>query len=70
VIVLYESPHRIEKTVQTINDEWGEDVQLSISREISKKFEQHLRGKVGEVLEKIKSHPLKGEIVLVLDRRL
>lgn len=65
-VVLYESPHRIEKTVNEIKNVLGREVKISISRELSKKFEEHIRGSAGEVLEKIKQKPLKGEIVMVV----
>lgn len=65
-MIFYESPHKIEKTIADFVTYFGPERQASISREISKKFEETLRGTVAELLEKIKTKPLKGEIVVVV----
>lgn len=65
-VVLYESPHRIAKTLQQISEVVGEDTQVSLSREISKKFEEHIRGTAKEVLEQVIAKPVKGELVLII----
>jgi 16S rRNA (cytidine1402-2'-O)-methyltransferase len=65
-VVLYESPHRIQKLVQEVMQYFGEDRLMSISREISKKFEEHIRGTAADILLKIEPHPLKGEIVVCI----
>lgn len=65
-MVFYESPHKIEKTIADFATYFGEDRQASISREISKKFEETLRGTVSELLKTIQIKPLKGEIVVVV----
>lgn len=69
-IVLFESPHRISKTLEKLKENLGEAVQVSLSREISKKFEEHLRGSVQDVLAQLVVKPAKGEMVLVVDNRL
>ncbi|MDR2123341.1 MAG: 16S rRNA (cytidine(1402)-2'-O)-methyltransferase [Flavobacteriaceae bacterium] len=66
-IILYESPHKINSTLEQIAEFFGEERKISLSREISKIYEETLRGNVGEVLEKCKEKPLKGEIVLLID---
>jgi len=68
-IVLYESPHRINKTLEKLKENLGEEVQVSLSREISKKFEEHIRGTVVDVLAHLDAKPGRGEMVLVLDNR-
>ncbi len=68
-IVLYESPHRITKTLGMLKENLGEEIQVSLSREISKKFEQHIRGSVAEVLAQLEVKPAKGEMVLVIDNK-
>lgn len=65
-IILYESPHRIEKTVAAILDVFG-DRQICIAREISKKFEQFIRGSVSEVTAVLNQKKLKGEIVIIIE---
>lgn len=64
--VFYESPHRIQKALEECVELLGPDRQVCIAREISKMFEEYIRGNAGEVLERIKQHPLKGEIVLIV----
>jgi 16S rRNA (cytidine1402-2'-O)-methyltransferase len=65
-MVFYESPHKIEKTISDFTEYFGAERQASISREISKKFEETLRGSLNELLVRIKEKPLKGEIVVVV----
>jgi 16S rRNA (cytidine1402-2'-O)-methyltransferase len=66
-IILYESPHKIISTLEQIVEFFGEERKVSLSREISKMYEETLRGKITEVLERCKEKPLKGEIVLLID---
>lgn len=62
-IIFYEAPHRIKDTLKNIADIFGER-NISISREITKKFEEIYRGKISEVLLEIEE--AKGEMVLVV----
>ena len=64
-IIIYESPHRIEETLKDIYNVLG-NRNISISREISKKFEEIYRGKVDEIIKEI-SEP-KGEYVIVIEK--
>jgi len=68
-IVLYERPHRITKTLEMLKENLGDQIQVSLSRKISKKFEEHIRGSVDEVLAQLKAKPAKGEMVLIIDNR-
>jgi 16S rRNA (cytidine1402-2'-O)-methyltransferase len=66
-VVLYESPHKILKTLGQIVEICGEERPVSISREISKKFEETLRGTAAEVLKVVEERGgLKGELVLCI----
>ena len=65
-IIFYESPHRINKTIADILEVFG-DRQICIAREISKKFEQFIRGSASEVLEIINKKNIKGEIVIIAE---
>lgn len=65
-IVLYESPHRIHKTLQELQTYFGNDRMISISREISKLHEETLRGTIEELAQHFSDHPAKGEIVMVI----
>ena len=65
-IILYESPHKLIKTLSNICEYFGEERQISVSRELSKLFEETKRGTVKDVLEHYTDHPPKGEIVVVV----
>lgn len=64
-IVLYESPHRIMRTLQDIQTHLGNRA-IVIARELTKKFEEVLRGSASELLSQISSRSIKGEFVLVI----
>lgn len=62
--IAYESPHRIEKTLELASTH-APTCTICIVREISKKFEEVLEGSPKELLERIQKNPIKGEIVLL-----
>ena len=65
-MIFYESPYRLVKTLEQFAAVFGPDRQCSVAREISKKFEEHKRGTLGEVAAWFKEHEPKGEIVLIV----
>ena len=65
-IVLYESPHRIVKTLTQCAEVMGSDRPASISRELTKAFEETIRGTLEELEAHFKAHRPKGEFVLVI----
>ncbi len=65
-MIFYESPYRVIKTLEQMIEFFGEERQVSVSREITKKFEQTVRGTLPEVIEHFRSHDPKGEFVIVL----
>lgn len=65
-IIFYESPFRLIKLLQEIAEYFGADRQVSVSRELSKIYEENLRGPVGELIEQLKDRTIKGEIVVVI----
>lgn len=65
-IVLYESPHRLLKLIEEIIFHFGEEHQMSVSREISKMFEETIRGSATELLEHFTQNPIKGEFVVCI----
>ncbi len=69
-IILYESPHKINTTLEQIKEFFGEETKVSLSREISKKFEETKRGTINELIDFSKSKTLKGEIVLIVNNCL
>jgi len=64
-IILYEAPHRIVRTLGDVLQYIG-DRDVALVREITKKFEEALRGKASEVLEGLRSRKIQGELVLVV----
>jgi 16S rRNA (cytidine1402-2'-O)-methyltransferase len=64
-LVFYESPHRVVKTLTDMGEVLG-DRQACLAREISKKFEEFLRGKLSEISNRLAGRSVKGEIVLVV----
>lgn len=65
-MIFYESPHRISKTLEQFRETFGDERQVSISREISKKFEETIRGSLFELSKLYKDKQAKGEFVIVL----
>ncbi len=65
-MIFYESPYRVVKTLEQMIEYFGAERQISVSREITKKFEQTVRGTLTEVLAHFSSHDPKGEFVMVL----
>ncbi|MGG6229587.1 16S rRNA (cytidine(1402)-2'-O)-methyltransferase [Tenacibaculum sp. SDUM215027] len=66
-MIFYESPHKLLKTLANFAEYFGEDRQISVSRELTKLFEETKRGSVKEVLAYYTEKPAKGEIVVVVD---
>ena len=64
-IVLYESPHRIQKLLEDVLDIYG-DVEIVLARELTKKFEELKRDKVSTLLQEFKSVNPRGEFIVVL----
>lgn len=67
-IILYESPYRILKLLSEIQEHFGADRRISVSREISKIYEETLRGTPAELIEKFTAKPPKGEFVVIIDK--
>lgn len=65
-VVLYESPYRVVKCLEQIAETMGDERRVAVVREITKKFEQTVRGSVNEVLVHFRSHEPKGEFVIVI----
>ena len=67
-LVLYESPKRIHKTLGEMQRYFGEDRRAVVCRELTKRFEEVVRGTLAELLAAFADRPIKGEVVLVVDR--
>jgi len=65
-IIIYVSPHKLNKTLEDIAIHFGPERNISVSRELSKIYEETIRGSVKSVLDYYNSNPAKGEIVLII----
>lgn len=65
--ILYESPFRLVKTLEELSEMMGEGTMVSVSRELTKMFEETKRGSLTEVIAYFKSKTVKGEIVIIVD---
>lgn len=65
-IILYEAPHRLVKTLQNIAKVCGMERQIALCRELTKRYEEFLRGTVADALQWAQTNPIKGEFVLIL----
>ena len=66
-IVFYESPHRILKTLETCKEVFGEQTKIVLARELTKKFEEFIRGTIKEVSEEMSFREILGEFIILLE---
>ena len=66
-MIFYESPHRLLKTLQQFNEYFGSERKVSVSRELTKIFEETVNGSIVEVLQHFSSKEVRGEIVIVVE---
>ena len=66
-LIFYESPHKITRTLKDLAESFGAERKASLSREITKKFEETLRGTLEELHKISEERNLKGEMVLVVE---
>jgi 16S rRNA (cytidine1402-2'-O)-methyltransferase len=65
VLILYESPYRVEKLLEELNEVFGQR-QIVLARELTKKFEEFLRGTPDELLQLIRQKRARGEFVVLV----
>ncbi|WP_215226460.1 16S rRNA (cytidine(1402)-2'-O)-methyltransferase [Echinicola shivajiensis] len=65
-MIFYESPHRLLKTLGQFKEAFGEDRLACVSRELTKVFEENIRGSLSELIEYYENNPIKGEIVITV----
>ena len=68
-MIFYESPFRVVKCLEQFAEVFGPDRPVSVSRELTKKFEETVRGTIAEVLEHFRANEPRGEFVLVVAGR-
>ena len=67
-VVLYESPRRVHRLLAELAEVFGRDRPAALCRELTKRFEEALRGTVGDLIEALEGRALKGEVVVLLGR--
>ncbi|NJM84611.1 MAG: rRNA (cytidine-2'-O-)-methyltransferase, partial [Tabrizicola sp.] len=67
-LIFYESPKRIHGLLADLTETLGGERQAAVCRELTKKFEEVLRGSVAELSDAVADRELKGEIVVLVDR--
>lgn len=65
-MIFYESPHRLIKALEQFSEVFGSERIVSVSREISKLYEENIRGTISELIAHFSSKTIKGEIVIVV----
>jgi 16S rRNA (cytidine1402-2'-O)-methyltransferase len=65
-MIFYESPHRLIKTLQQFKEYFGSERRVSVSRELTKVFEETMNGTLEEVINHFATREIKGEIVIVV----
>jgi len=66
--IIYESPYRVVKTLTDFLEYFGEERQISLSREISKIYEETFRGSISEAIKYFSNKKIKGEFVICIDK--
>lgn len=69
-MIFYESPHKLIKTLTQFSEYFGEDRRISVSRELTKLYEETIRGTIKELLTHFKDKLPKGEFVLVVQAKV
>ena len=66
-IVFYESPHRILKTLEICKEVFGEQTKIVLARELTKKFEEFIRGTIKEVFDIMSNREILGEFIVLVN---
>lgn len=66
-IIFYESPHRILKTLEVCKEVFGEKTNIVLARELTKKFEEFIRGTILEVMENLQNREILGEFIVLVE---
>jgi len=66
-MIFYESPHRLNKALEQFAENFGEDRRASVSRELTKIYEENKRGTISELISYFKDKNIKGEIVIIVE---
>jgi 16S rRNA (cytidine1402-2'-O)-methyltransferase len=66
-IIFYESPHRLLKTLEICREVFGENTNIVLARELTKKFEEFIRGTIKDILENLKNRQILGEFIVLVE---
>ena len=66
-IIFYESPHRVLKTLEICKEVFGENTRVVLARELTKKFEEFIRGTVKDVIENMSNRDILGEFIVLIE---
>ncbi|MCY9662829.1 16S rRNA (cytidine(1402)-2'-O)-methyltransferase [Paenibacillus chondroitinus] len=66
-LLFYESPHRVDKTLARMAEVWGPERRVCLARELTKRYEEFLRGTISECLEYLAQHPPQGEYCMIVE---
>lgn len=66
-MIFYESPHRLKKTLEQMNNVFGENRQITLARELTKKYEEFIRGNIKDTLKWVKDNQARGEFVIIVE---
>ncbi|MFO8068936.1 MAG: 16S rRNA (cytidine(1402)-2'-O)-methyltransferase [Alkalibacterium sp.] len=66
-LVFYESPHRVKQVVEAMSDVFGAERKLVLAREVTKRFEEFIRGTTEEVVDWLNNEKIRGEFVIIVE---
>ncbi|ARD49702.1 16S rRNA (cytidine(1402)-2'-O)-methyltransferase [Sporosarcina sp. P33] len=66
-LLFYEAPHRLKQTLRSLAEQFGSERKIVMARELTKRFEELLRGTIGEAVEWAESNEIRGEFCLVVE---
>ncbi|SEM72121.1 16S rRNA (cytidine1402-2'-O)-methyltransferase [Ligilactobacillus sp. WC1T17] len=66
-MIFYEAPHRLKKTLQAMGEVFGMDRKIVLCRELTKRYEEFLRGSLADAVEFAKDDEVRGEFVVIVD---
>lgn len=66
-LIFYEAPHRLKESLKSIQKTFGDERQIVLAREVTKKFEEFLRGTVGESVSWVEENEIRGEFCLIIE---
>ncbi|UJF33136.1 16S rRNA (cytidine(1402)-2'-O)-methyltransferase [Paenibacillus hexagrammi] len=66
-LLFYESPHRVEKTLGRMAEVWGGGRRVCLARELTKRYEEFVRGTIEECLEHLSQYPPQGEYCIIAE---